>query len=253
MRIKNYITFILLLLSSFAYGQGLQWIPIRIGPTTNYTFTFLTSVSKAPTGASQTTITTSSISTAGANVAVVVISDFSANGTGTLSDNKGNAWTLAKSQGAGGSACRALGYYCNLTSTGTGHTFTYTANGALSLFSCMFVMTYSTGGGVASVDQTNGANGTTSTTPSAGSITPAFNNELVVAGLSINRADAGITSIGSSFNLNASFASVLNWNVCGGAAYNIQTTTTTTNPVWTVAASSPAPSTSATILFSLKL
>lgn len=252
---KRYITLILLFIASFAKGQGFQWLPVRIGATATPTFTITMTGSAVatPAGINTSTITSSGINTTGSNAIVIVVVDFASVALGTLTDSKSNSWSLAKSQTPGGANARVSLFYSNLSSSGSGHTFTYTTSG--TSFPSLYIMTLSTllsGGGVGTltVDQTNGANtgsGVTSIQP--GSITPTKNGELLISGLAAFPT-TGVTSINSGFTIMASNSSVNSQRIGGGLAYLFQTTAASVNPTWVLTGS---PSTSSAIDVSFKV
>lgn len=185
-------------------------------------------------------ITTSSIDTTGASLIVVGMSrDDSTQPTG-LSDNKNNQWThiITVVQGA----TRSSLFYTKATNVGAGHTFT---NDRISNFCTLYVGAFSGEAGEYPflVDKT-AANNISSTTLSTGSITPTYNNELIVTHLGISGAgtpisiDSGFTEIGEiDFNTGVYYG--------GSMAYIIQTTASAVNPTWTRTNSNPMATTMA--------
>lgn len=188
-------------------------------------FAYLGGASAGSTGAS-TGATTTGFDTTGANLIVVALS-FDGGSTPTLSDSKGNTWT-ALTLGAG--SPRARLYYCQAPSVGSGHTFSISGT---NTFGSVNVQAFS-GAIVSPFDVENTAAGT-STSPQAGSITPGFNNELVVAATAtgngnINSIDGGFTSTNPVNYLASNHYGI-------GIAYLIQTTAAAANPTWTLSVS----------------
>jgi hypothetical protein len=71
-------------------------------------------------------------------------------------------------------------------------------------------------------------------------MTPAADNELMVAGVIYPQADASdVTSVDSSFTLKDHATSAGATNCGGGIAYQIQTTATARNPAFVPATGSP--------------
>lgn len=228
------ILIILMFICSVASGQGLNWLPIPIGGPTTGTFTFVQSTTKTPTGTNATFVTSNAITTTG-NFAAIVISDYTQSPLGTMTDSKGNVWNMAVSKSGGGTnTARSTMFYSNMTSIGSGHTFTYTATG--TCFPTMYVEIYQTTRPV-TVDQTNGFNGTTGTSIQPGSVSPTKDNELIVVGLSATPITS-VTGINSGFTISNSNASgATNTFLGGGMAHLIQTVAGSVNPTWTVSGS----------------
>ena len=174
--------------------------------------------------------TTSAIDTTGANLLVVVL--VSNNGTvAHLSfDSKSNSWTpLTAQTQVSGSQVQI--YYCVPTTVGSGHTVTFQASS--NFYASGYFAAFS-GSAAAPFDVQNGATNT-SATMSPGSITPAFNDELVISGISMHLSsaptvDASMTVLDSNGFLSGNYFG-------GGIAYKIQTAAAVINPVWTMSSS----------------
>jgi hypothetical protein len=166
-------------------------------------------------------VTTSAINTTGANLLVAVCNWYAS--SGSISDSKGNSWTLGFA--TSGADTQVSIYYVYNPTVGSGHTFTWSAaNGPI------MVMAWS-GSASSPADQSAGQNATGSTTIQAGSITPSQNNELVIAGVGANNSTLSIDS-GYTITDNESYTSGV--SLGGAGAYLIQTTATATNPAWTL-------------------
>lgn len=182
------------------------------------------------------TVTTAGINTTGANLLVVVLSDFD-DGTTTLQDSRTNTWTgLTARRAADGTRVRI--YYVASPSVGAAHTFTATKD-TNQTFPGLCVAAFS-GGHTAPFDQQNGGTTAGATTLQTGSVTPSENNELLIAGISFFSSDPA--TINSAFNI----ANALDVDDFGGGsmgcalAYQIQTTATARNPTWTILTSAAA-------------
>ena len=85
------------------------------------------------------------------------------------------------------------------------------------------------------VDQT-ATNYGTGASIQAGSVSPAYNNELLISGVQINGANASM-AVDSGFTIANTQAYSIGANVGQGAAYLIQTTAGAVNPKWSWTAS----------------
>lgn len=86
----------------------------------------ITLVGTQTNSAAATSVTTASLNTTGANLIAVGVTNFSDSTLPTsITDNKGNTWTLARSQTNSTTQSGAI-YYCYSPSVGSGHTFTAT-------------------------------------------------------------------------------------------------------------------------------
>lgn len=176
--------------------------------------------------------TTTGADTSGADLIVVALEYYKASGsnlTDSVGGGAGNTWTaLTDYQNpAANSAVRI--YYCSNPTVGASHTFSTTSD-----FSGLCVLAVSGARTATSpFDQEIGdTGGFAGATQGPGSITPSVNGCLVVTGFYQNTAGApaptvpaGYTAIGTPWPTATAFT--------GGAAYQIQTTATATNPPWT--------------------
>lgn len=167
--------------------------------------------------------TSSSIDTTGATLLVIHVADADAVAT-TVSDSKGNTWTpLAARQ----NSVESQLYYCASPTVGSGHTFTTSASSA---FPAGQVLAFS-GVDASPFDVQNG-NTTTDSTIQTGSVTPAEDGSLIVAGVGHVR---GVSpTIGSGFAVTDSNALYGGTYYGAGAAYLVQTTAAAINPTWTL-------------------
>lgn len=174
--------------------------------------------------------TTAGITTTTADLIVIAVEYYKGTGatpTDSVGGGAGNTWNAltAYASASGNSEVRI--YWCNPTNVGASHTFSTTAD-----FSGLCVLAVS-GARTATTpfDQETGSAGGSSANPQGpGSITPSVNGCLVVTGFyqAVPFGAPGIPSGYTSFG---------NWGVGsafpGGAAYQIQTTATATNPTRT--------------------
>lgn len=187
-------------------------------------FTVIASV--AAGSADKNTVTTAGIDTTGADLLILVRSDFGAS-RAAVSDSKGNSWNaLTVSQAAGSGGATTI-FWSKPVAVGAAHTFTATQANS---FPTLNVLAVSGGAALAPADQENGAAFAAATTAQAGSITPTENNEIVIAAITHDTAVASL-AIGSSYNLSTSVVTNTN-HEGGGLAYIIQTSAAATNPQW---------------------
>lgn len=208
-------------------GAGYQ--PVAGGGGGGITFLVGTS---AASGTSGNGVTTGAIDTTGADLLVVLVSDYSGGSTRTVSDSKANSWT-PQSGDANGGAARARLYWCKPSSVGSGHTFTdlSTSNYATIVVGA-FSGTHAT---PFDVESTGTGTNVDPATASAGSITPSLPNGLVIAGVAVDTSSA--TAIDSSFIVVDTIVPQSSGNnQSGGMAYKIQTTAVPVNPTWTLTA-----------------
>lgn len=167
--------------------------------------------------------TSSSIDTTGATLLVIHVADADGVAT-TVSDSKGNSWTALTARQ---NSLESQLYYCASPTVGSGHTFTTSASSA---FPAGQVLAFS--GVDASPFDTQNGNTTTDSTIQTGSVTPAEDGSLLVAGVGHVR---GVSpTIGSGFTVTDSNA-LSGGNYYGaGAAYLVQTTAAAINPTWTL-------------------
>jgi len=187
-------------------------------------------------------VTTAGINTTGADLLVVLTGAFYGNGDpGSPTDSNGNTWTglTAIHTGAGGPQDGRLWYAKNAT-VGSGHTFSW---GITASYPCIFVLAFSGSNTSAPFEAESGtsyASGASAATP--GSLTPAADNELMVAGIIYPQADASDTgAVDSSFvsPMQQHAASAGATNCGGGITYQIQTTATLRNPSTSAGTGSP--------------
>lgn len=183
------------------------------------------SAANASTGA-----TSSAIDTTGASLLVVVLVYYEPSTAPTITDSKSNSWTgLSVTSITNEDAIKIL--YAQNPTVGSGHTFT--VSGAATYPSiCVAAFSGTVTASVFDVENGNSSTGAV-TSITTGSITPAQDNELIVAGLcqytgGTPTIDNGL-SVADSVNQNAGvyFASGLAWKQQGVAA--------AINPAWSFA------------------
>lgn len=178
-----------------------------------------TGVAHANTGGG-VTITTTGITTTGANLIVVEISS---NGVTvaniSLVDSNSNIWTKVP-----GTLGNSAVFYCVSPTVGAGHTFTGTTTAANNP-----TITVSAWSGVDTVtpfDKAAQGNGSTS----AASVTPANNNSLVIA--TAGPSNSNFSSTVTGYTITDNLAVVSFGGLAGAMAYQIQTTATATQAIW---------------------
>lgn len=175
--------------------------------------------------------TTTGADTTGADLIVVALEYYKASGanlTDSVGGGAGNTWNaLTDYQNPSANSAVRI-YWCTPTNVGVSHTFSTTSD-----FSGLCVLAVS-GARTASTpfDQEVGATGGTSgATQGPGTLTPSVNGCLVVTGFYQNAAG------GTSPTIPAGYTTMGTWPTAtafsGGAAYQIQTTATATDPPWT--------------------
>jgi hypothetical protein len=168
--------------------------------------------------------TTDAIDTTGADLIVLVISQYSVGASDTPSDSKGNTWAGLTVQTSGDARVRL--FYASAPTAGSGHTFAYSVSNSYATITALAF----SGAHASPFDQENGA-GASAASIQPGSVTPTEDNELVVCGLCTGGNQGGDATINGGFTLAHRFA--YDGNSMGGAgAYLIQATATAANPTW---------------------
>lgn len=173
-------------------------------------------------------VTSSAIDTTGASL-LILYSARQGIGVPTITDSAGNSWQALTTFGAARHVSQF--FFCEKPITSATHTFTSTGGGGLPSIQ---ITAFSNSDIASPFDVQNGnAGGTISTTGTSiqpNSITPNYNNELVMCGLSLFvnvtslAIDSGFTMIDTAQSTaNAEGISV---------AYIIQTTAGAVNPTW---------------------
>lgn len=174
--------------------------------------------------ASGSGFTTTGIDTSGADLIVGAVAWFGS--TADFSDLVGgnsNTWTPLTPIGGGGGTGIQL-FYCHNPTVGSGHTFTTT-----SAFAAIAVIAVS-GSAASPFDQESGASGVSQ----PGSITPSFDNEILITAL-VN-SDAGTQTVDSGFTIEDQIGNnAAGNNVAAALAYIIETSLAAKNPSWSPA------------------
>lgn len=174
--------------------------------------------------------TTPAIDTTGAKLIAITAAY---TGSATISDSKGNTYTLALTQG---SAPAISLYYCISPTVDVAHTFTIAASvGAITVAAFSATLTPSVDAGVTSQGNTGGG---LSHFVGALALTPSTNNTLVVSGGNFPSAYGGTLAGGGGFALADNQNYVGGTNYGCDLTYQIQTTATTiaanaTTSTWT--------------------
>lgn len=166
--------------------------------------------------------TSAAVDTTGATLLIAVASTF-VNPT-TVSDSKGNSWTALTLRGTGSAV--QLFYAVNPT-VGTGHTFT---DGGFN-FGTVCYAAFSGVDAVSPYDTDTGGHAAGNVQP--GSITPAANNELLVAGLCWYPSNT--VSIDSGFSITDQRD--YTGNMGSALAYLVQGAAAAVNPTWSASSS----------------
>ncbi len=197
---------------------------VAITDASNIEFVAGTTAGSTNDGAS---VTTAAIDSTGANFLVVAVADYGAVSPGTVTDSKGNTWSILTSYTELSDSDRICLFYSKPTSVGSGHTASYAAGG-VGYPSVGFAAFKNVG--AAPFDKQVGATGS-SPAPAGGWITPASDNSLIIAA-QINLA--ATDAVGSGFSMVAAPIPLLAAQHYGlGMAYLIQTAASAVNPVWT--------------------
>jgi hypothetical protein len=170
--------------------------------------------------------TTSGIDTTGATALVANLCCYGPSGAPALTDSKGNVWHPTSADDNG--IVRHILYYCVNPIVGSGHTFSI----ANVNYSSIEVAAFSGVTGAAPLDSYIVAQGGGGGSLQAGSITPANNNSVIVAGVGFS-ANGTVSSIDSSFTITDNQAAVSGQCEGGALAYLVQTTAGAVNPQWT--------------------
>ena len=169
-------------------------------------------------------VTTTAMSTIGANLIVIAIGWYSVTSP-SISDNQGNTWTaLTTSNIAGDVGCKL--YYCVNPTTNASHTFTFSPS---AIYGGLIVAAFSGVKTTSPFDQQAGNTGSGITGLAPGSVTPTEDNELVIfaAAKGGNTSTVNATTDGTMIG---NFAGVTAVTYALGMGYEIQTTATARNP-----------------------
>ncbi len=217
---KYLLIFVLLFCASLCRAQiAIQTYTVGAGTGTTVTATPAINTTGAGTGA----------------LLVVGVTTYTTTPVGTLTDNVGNTWILAKQKDAVGAiAPRILIYYSYNATTSATHTCSYTTV-TVTGFQSVYLASYS--GAIYltdPLDQTASNTGT-STSGTPGSVTPTQSNELIVTALCGNDGRNVFATINSGYTVTNSLKYSPANNFFGGMAYLIQTAAAAINPTWTFA------------------
>ena len=189
-------------------------------------FSVLVTASKSAAGSGGAT--TDAVDTTGANLIVIAVSRF--NGAITLSDSKGNTWTPLTDTSSSG--CRL--YYTVPSSVGSGHTF---STAGTNVYAPLAVLAVS-GAAASPFDAQNTFATGSGSTGQPGSITPAEDNELLVA-CAYQDNGAGPSTIDSGYTEVADLVFIASNSLGLIFGYKIQTAAGAENPTFTYTATNP--------------
>ena len=178
--------------------------------------------------------TSSAIDTTGANLIVIVAARLEGSAP-TISDSASNTWSALTVRNSGNSAAVRI-YYVFAPTTSATHTFT--SSGA-NTYGSLSILAFS-GSVTSPFDAENGAGATTGTSRATGSVTPAEDNELFIAGIAFGVEVTGLAIDSTFIGLNHYIAGGTSIDV--GSAYKIQTTGGAENPTfsWTTSSDNAA-------------
>lgn len=143
-------------------------------------------------------LTTGAVDTTGANfLAAEVTCDVTG---GTMSDNKGNTWSLAIGPVANGGDNLYI-YYCKNPTVGSGHTLTFTPGG--SHFSTISAAAYSGLDTSAPLDKTAQGTGNTGAMTTANTGTTAQADELLIGVFTVSTGTTVAWTQGSGFTIRS--------------------------------------------------
>lgn len=168
------------------------------------------------------TITTSAITTTGANLTVGRITSYVGSTAPTCIDSKSNSYTGLTTQNIGDGRVRL--WYKLAPTVGTGHTF------GLSQASSFASLSGAAFSGVASYDSENGATAASVTTLQTGAVTVAVGDLVVTAISGSNAATSYVVPTG--YTLVGTATDHTGVSLSGAAAYKIITVAGTENPTW---------------------
>lgn len=185
--------------------------------------------------------TSASIDTTGANLIVVLLSYYVDNGSSSISDSKGNSWSVTNFVNSN----IGVGiYYCVAPTVGTGHTFSVSGTNNHALISVAAFSGFS--GSPVDGNAFNSAGGGW-TTITSGSITPSQANCVFFSGISLSQAatitpPAGFTIIQTQ---QQTFSTAFGHSFY----YKVLSDTSAVNPSWSTDTSQNGRGASATFKF----
>lgn len=193
-------------------------------------YTLVSHTSKG--SAAGTSVTTTAVSTTGANLSVIGILDYAGSTAVLPTDNQSNTYTLDATKTDGATFTRTRVYHVYNPTTNASVTASYSST---SSFVSLFFLNFS--GAVSSpLDQTANNQATSlggAQTITAGSISTSATNECLIT--CINAYLENTTpSIDNSYVMIESVNGAGGVNFGGGIAYKFVTLTITVNPTWTI-------------------
>jgi hypothetical protein len=184
-------------------------------------------------GGAASSVTTGNLTTTGADLLIVAVTDYQASTLGSVSDNKSNTWTQLTSRNDGAVA-RVTFWYAKNATVGSNHTFTYNGCGG-TCYPTIYVQAWSGSDLTAPFDVENGASGAAISSLATGSVTPNQANSLLLA--ATNPWTVSISSIDSSFTIDDSRAYNPGFEFAGAVAYLVQGSAAAVNPTFTYSGS----------------
>lgn len=177
-------------------------------------------------------VTTSGITTTGANLIVISCAWYTAaTFEVTISDSNGNTWTALT--GSSANNYRSRIYYCVSPVVGSGHTFTASGTGTAPSISVQAWSGMSTS---SPFDQQNGATTPSTSSLATGSITPSQANTVVITAAAWD-GSRNYSSLSGGFTTTDNISDLASNHAGGAMGYLILTSATPTNPTWTVSGS----------------
>ena len=170
---------------------------------------------------------TATINSAGADLLIALLNTVNNPEPPDFSDSKSNTWNgLTVQTGAFSGKMRL--WWSKPTSVGSGHTILVPGGNTPALFFAAF-----SGAHASPFDQQNGTSTPANPTVQPGSITPSEDNCLVITGGGVYTSGGSGPTVASPYTLLDGLAGAGGVTWGGALAYNIQTTATATNPIWT--------------------
>ena len=188
-------------------------------------FSLISTVTASNTGDS---ITTGAIDTTGANL--IVVSFFGAERWPTVTDSKGNVYTVSPARRNGADGIWVFFYHCHSPTVGSGHTFTVASSAQYaSVVVTAFSGAKATGAFRSESGNTSGAQ---NTSLAGGTVTTAVDGALVLSIMGIHSTTTTLPTVDTGFTVAASRA-IGGGSVYGGiVAYLEKATAGAVSPTW---------------------
>lgn len=165
--------------------------------------------------------TTTSKTTTGADYEIVAQYEYNDRGSASALTSALNTLTAKTAYGTGGVKLGTVRIYINESPTTGSESFTTSSTGAA--YYCVFALALSGTAGVGAFDGQTGTDGVTTTTQTAGSITPTAANDIFIAFVTDSVAQGGTHTPDTGYTaLTNTFDFVSATHVAGAASYKIK-------------------------------